>query len=225
MSDLVRYEGQAQQADDSQLYEAIRQLYRTAYAITGYRIDKDKILEIDVPATVTLIKDFHPRRDYEDLEKAVKWGALGKYGEFTGINAKTIINWLDSYISSPEFKDKLRDNKPKAKELPPPDLDYNSLWEEGKAQIQEGRTPKGLAVLYFNAGNKLGKFDWKDQDFIEDCKFEARKKMVERLQSLENREMFKDLKKNLKNEESEAFKAECRRQAVLLKFQDEIKGT
>jgi len=207
--------------EDDNLFEILRELYRTAYAITGYKIDKEKILEIDIPATLSLLKELHPRRDKEDLQLAVKWGALGRYGDFTGINAKTFISWIDAYVSSPEFKDKLREAKTQKKELPPPPADYSQIWEEAKAQYKlNGANPKGAGALYFNAAQKLGLFDWSDEMFIEECRYRARIKMLDRAKQAADIEALRHLKNELKNEEGEAFKAECRRQAVLLKLEE-----
>lgn len=222
MSDIVKYEGQAQEASPEDLYEFMRQMYRTAYAITGYKIDKEKITQIDIPATISLVQELHPRRDHEDLSKAIKLGALGRYGEFTGINAKTIISWIDAYVKSDDFKEKLRESKTPKPELPPPPADYNQIWQEAKEQYKaNGQTPKGAGSLYFNAAQKLGLFDWSDLEFVEDCKHRARIKMLDRAKQAADIQSLRHLKEELKNEEGQAFKAECRRQAVLIKLEDD----
>lgn len=205
------------QQTDQDLYELLRELYRTAYAITGYKIDKEKIQQIDIPATLTLIKDLHPRRDKEDLSMAVKWGALGRYGEFTGINAKTFISWLDSYIKSPEFKDKLREKKQEPQQLPPPPMDYQEAWNLCKEEYSKtGVLPKGAAGLYFNAAHKLRLFNWDDKEFVEEVKYQARCKMLDRIRDIKGVGSVAHLKDQLKDETSEAFRAECKRQAVKL---------
>ena len=212
--------------EDDNLFELLRELYRTAYAITGYKIDKERILEIDIPATLSLLKELHPRRDKDDLQKAVKWGALGRYGEYTGINAKTFISWLDSYVESPDFKDKLKESKTPPPQLPAPDLDTNKVWSETVAEYTKTRqTPKGAAALHFNIANKLGLFNWKDEDFIEECKYKARVVMLDRARQAEDIAALRHLKDELKNEEGEPFKAECRRQAVRIVLEKEIKKT
>ena len=222
MSDLIKYEGTAKEASYEDLYEFVRQMYRTAYAITGYKIDKEKITQIDIPATISLIQELHPRRDHEDLSKAIKLGALGRYGEFTGINAKTVISWIDAYVKSDDFKEKLRESKTQKQELPPPPADYAKIWQEAKEQYAiNGATPKGAAVLYFNAAQKLGLFDWSDELFVEECKYRARVKMLDRARQAADLEALRHLKDELKNEQGEPFKAECRRQAVLIKLEND----
>lgn len=206
----------AKQTTDD-LQELVRELYRTAYAITGYRIDKEKVQQIDMPATVSLLQELHPRRDREDLQLAVKWGALGRYGEFTGINAKTIINWVDAYTNSPEFKEKLRSKKEEPQQLPPPPVDYNEAWEECKSLYkQTGQLPKGAGEFYFNAAHKLGLFDWGNKEFVEEVKYQARCKMLDRIREIKGVGSVAHLKDQLKDEKSEAFRTECKRQAVKL---------
>lgn len=207
------------------LHAIVTNLYKIAHAITGFRGDADKAQKIDIPATTKLLQEFHPRRDQEDLENAVKWGALGKYGDFTGINARTIINWVDAYTKSPEFKQKLRDKKQKPKELPPPNMDYNQVWQDAIKEVQDGKTPRGLASFILNAGRALNKFDWNDKIFVEECKYRARVKMVERIKNMPIQADRLDLKNKLKDEKSEAFRTECRRQATLIKLEEDASTT
>lgn len=219
MSNLVKYEGRVSESSSEDLYETVRSLYRIVYGITGYKVDTQKIKTIDIPLTVQYIEENHPRRTADDLEKAFKWGALGKFGEFTGINTKTIAGWLEAYIKTPEFKESIR--PPKRKELPPPPMDYQEVFNQALKDHREQKQMRGLASLIFNACHKLGKFNWKDEEFIEECKYRARCKMLDRIRELEDRKLKFELKHKLKDEQSEAFKAECRRQATLIILENE----
>ena len=199
------------------LIETVLELYKVAHAITGYKSDKKRAASIDIPATVQLIQELHPRRDKEDLQLAVKWGALGRYGEFTGINPKTILGWIKSYEASAEFKEKLRAKKEPQNQLPPPPMDYTQAWEECKAEYkQTGVLPQGAGSLYFNAAHKLRLFDWDNKEFVEEVKYQARCKMLDRIRDIKGVGSVAHLRDQLKDEKSDAFRTECKRQAVKL---------
>lgn len=219
MSDLVKYEGRVSESNHSDIFETVRGLYRIAYGITGYKIDAEKVKTIDIPLTVQYIQENHPRRTAKDLELAFKWGALGKFGEYTGINTKTIANWINGYLNTYEFKQTLKP-EPK-KELPPPNMDYNEVWQQALEEFKTGHEPRGLASFILNAGRALHKFDWEDSEFIEECKYRARVRMLARIKAAGDLDTLRVLKSRLKDEKGDAFRAECKRQAVLIKLEEE----
>jgi len=123
---------------DDELHEFVRRIYKTAYAITGYKYEAEKVREILIPTTVQIIKQYHRRREMDEVFEAVKKGALGEYGDYQGITPKTIHRWIAKHP-----KKEREDTSYLKLEAGNPDLVQTAL-----DQMQEGHKPYGLSKIY-----------------------------------------------------------------------------
>jgi len=125
-------------ATDQELHDFTRRIYKTAYAITGYKYEVEKVRDILIPTTVQILKQYHRRREMDEVFEAVKKGALGEYGDYQGITPKTIHRWIVAHPKKVREDDSyLKLNAGKA-----------DLIQEALKQIREGHKPYGLSKIY-----------------------------------------------------------------------------
>ena len=81
---------------------SISQIIHEAYLDAGYTntTDEDKLLLIG--RFTKEIQEFYGYLTGAEIRKAVHHGILGRYGDYMGINLKTLCKFLDKYLESSE---------------------------------------------------------------------------------------------------------------------------
>ena len=81
---------------------SISQIIHEAYLDAGYTntTDEDKLLLIG--RFTKEIQEFYGYLTGGEIRKAVHHGILGRYGDYMGINLKTLCRFLDKYLESSE---------------------------------------------------------------------------------------------------------------------------
>lgn len=79
---------------------SISQIIHQAYIDAGFKNtdDQDKILLINRFSAE--IKEYYQHLTGKEIRKAIHDGILGRYGEYTGINLRTLCRFLDKYLES-----------------------------------------------------------------------------------------------------------------------------
>jgi len=199
--------------DDTEIYDFTRKLYKTAYSLTGFNVDKEK-LQVLVPATAQMLKQYHKYDHPKDIFEAVKMGALGELGEYQGINAKTIHNWIKRYPY------KTKPEKPKPKILNQGDQ-TEQIWQDAKDKIANNETPLGLAHLY-EIAQKKGLVNL-TEEFKEKCRQAARTTFTRRKQEAKKSHLLKQLNLKAKDEKGISFQSQCKREAAKFILNDEVR--
>lgn len=98
----------------------ILDMLQKASILNGGTKDPDyAVLDVHVEAIYTDLIHIHSWLTQAELNHLFSEGLRGKYGEFFGINYKTVCEWIIAYRDSPERKSYL-ESKTKVVELPPP---------------------------------------------------------------------------------------------------------
>lgn len=81
---------------------SISQIIHEAYLDAGYTntTDEDKLLLIG--RFTKEIQEFYGYLTGAEIRKAIHHGILGRYGDYMGINLKTLCKFLDKYLDSSE---------------------------------------------------------------------------------------------------------------------------
>lgn len=87
--------------EKEKLIEAIAVIYNKAKTLTGQTKESPEIFEEAVKVLVDYIQSGkYGNLTTKQLEISITKGAMGEYGEFHGINAKTIHTWITSFYKA-----------------------------------------------------------------------------------------------------------------------------
>lgn len=96
-------------------------LQKATILVRGEREMDALLLKVQVDAIYNDLIHIHAWLTQAELNHLFSEGLRGKYGEFFGINYKTVCEWIIAYRDSPERKSYL-ESKSKVPELPPPKM-------------------------------------------------------------------------------------------------------
>lgn len=124
---------------------AISQIVHEAYLDAGLKntSDEDKLLLVG--RFTKEVKEYYGYLTGAEIRKAIHNGILGRYGEYMGINLRTLCKFLDKYMESPErveFVTK-RNNAIAIQ-------DTSRLLAENGTRTEEDRTKAFRAMINFN---------------------------------------------------------------------------
>lgn len=93
----------------------------TAYTIAGQQAEQ-VTLALYVDEFYSKIIESYPRVTIDEIKAAIRSGVYGEYGEFYGLNPKTFIGFVRSYLTSQERKEaKAKFEKPVFTDVKPTD--------------------------------------------------------------------------------------------------------
>lgn len=223
---------------ETDLYrEKIAEQIRKAHVYAGVKKIDVELAPEEVTLTIEVLqKDFPWLSTFEFREYVIRTGATGGYGEFYGINPKTIAEWCRAYSQSPERKEfaKFINSMNKPKELPQNATmtleQKQEAWTEGKERIKQGKPLLGAARFYYEIARDLGKVDIEDEMFIEEVRYHAAAQIKQNIENLKATEgiiaksAIEQLKKMLKEKKGEGWQIRCKGIAVELIMKDELEN-
>lgn len=114
-----------------QFVQEINLIMSGLYIISGIKKVNEQDALINARLVAEEIVNNYARLELDEIAFALQEGAKGRYGDYQGINLKSVIGWLDAYLKSPERLVRMehaRQEQMKGRELP-----------EGKPMTEEQR--------------------------------------------------------------------------------------
>ena len=147
---------------DGWAIEEADRIFKIALALIGHKNFENEVLMIQIESLHRMLPANYPLLTIQELQYLTERGATGQYGEVMGINPKTFIGWIESYLKSNERK-KAKRIESEQKRLEGhhktlSDADRVELWEAQKKRLEAGKSILGELIL-FDIGQKFGKID------------------------------------------------------------------
>lgn len=128
-------------------------LVKRAYINSGIKQGSEHMDEV-IKSIAEAISSRFEALTVDEIHLATNEGALGNYGDFHGINAKTFVGWLNAYQASHVRKEVVRERCyiDPSHQLPAQEIDAEDFIESGvDLYREEGRKMKGASMF----GRKL----------------------------------------------------------------------
>jgi DNA-directed RNA polymerase specialized sigma54-like protein len=84
------------------LQKVINQQVLKAFVYSGYKNYQSEDISVITEACLKWLETNGKGLDEEDVSKAIEMGSLGELGQYTGISAITVIQWIKAWKYSPK---------------------------------------------------------------------------------------------------------------------------
>lgn len=115
----------------------VSDILSSVYMLTGFSAPNPKDLGLLTAKITSDLKRYHGGLSIQELAVCLENGSKDEYGEFMGINVRTITKWLKAYKTSDKRYKTILEIENNKQALPPPGKEY------GEQQL------KILAIRYF----------------------------------------------------------------------------
>ena len=84
------------------LQRTIKQSVLKAFVYAGYKNYSEDEINIIAEASMKWLENNGKGMDTEDIQNAIEYGSMGEFGEYIGISAVQVIQWLKTWKYSPK---------------------------------------------------------------------------------------------------------------------------
>lgn len=126
------------------LVTKVKTMLSSVYILTGFSTPNPKDLGALVAKVTSDLKQYHGGLSVNEVSVCLENGSKDEYGEFMGINVRTITKWLKAYKTSDKRYKTIIEIEKTAQALPPPGKEY------GDQKMRE------MSLRYFDSFKQTG---------------------------------------------------------------------
>ena len=126
------------------LVPLVKTMLSSVYMLTGFSTPNPKDLGALVAKVTSDLKQYHGGLSVNEVSVCLENGSKDEYGEFMGINVRTITKWLKAYKTSEKRYKTIKDIEKTSQALPPPGKEY------GDQKMRE------MSLRYFDSFKNTG---------------------------------------------------------------------
>ena len=126
------------------LVPLVKTMLSSVYMLTGFSAPNPKDFGALVAKVTSDLKQYHGGLSVNEVSVCLENGSKDEYGEFMGINVRTITKWLKAYKTSDKRYKTIVELEKSKQALPPPGKEY------GEQKLKE------MSLRYFDSFKQTG---------------------------------------------------------------------